>query len=143
MRVGQTQRSGGASAAQGPRRAGAGGGVFQPSLAAAPRKAAQLRGTAAVSSVDVIVTLQGVEDPAERRRRAIRNASDTLDVLDELKLALLGGELPATKLARLKSLLREEDETSAEPELEELLRGIDLRARVELAKLAKRGSESG
>jgi hypothetical protein len=143
MRVGQTQRTGNATAGQAARRPGASGGVFQPSLATAPRKAASARGPAGVSSVDVIVALQGVEDSAERRKRAIRNASETLDVLDELKLGLLSGELSGAKLSRLTALLRDGGSAEAEPELEELLRGIDLRARVELAKLAKLDTRSG
>jgi hypothetical protein len=101
-----------------------------------------VRGAAAVGSVDVIVALQGVEDSSERRKRAIRDASETLDVLDELKIGLLAGELSGAKLSRLQSLLRDGDDAGAEPELEELLRGIDLRARVELAKLAKLDTRS-
>lgn len=143
MRVSQTQRNGGAAAARAPRKPGASGGAFRPSLAATPRQTSSVRGAAAVGGVDLIVALQGVGDSTERRKRAIRDAGETLDVLDELKLGLLSGEVSPARLARLKSLLRETGEASAEPELEELLRGIDLRARVELAKLAKAGVKSG
>lgn len=135
MRVGQTQRSTSAQAGRGARRASGTGGTFQPSLATAPRKAAPARGPAGVSSLDAIMALQAVEDPTERRKRAIRDAGETLDVLDELKIGLLSGEISPARLSRLKALLRGGEETGAEPELEELLRGIDLRARVELAKL--------
>jgi hypothetical protein len=65
------------------------------------------------------MALQGVEDPTERRRRAIRRGSGLLDRLDELKLA---------------RDLREEREEGAEPGLKAVLDQIDLRASVELAK---------
>lgn len=142
MRVSQTQRAA-TPAGKAARRTGGGGGVFQPSSATAPRKSAPARGSAAVSSLDAIVALQTVDDPGERRKRAIRDASETLDVLDELKIGLLSGRVSPDRLARLKALLREGGDAAAEPELEELLRGIDLRARVELAKLAKRAPRTG
>jgi len=46
-----------------------------------------------VGGIDALIALQGVEDPAERRRQAARRGRFALDALDELKLGLLGGGL--------------------------------------------------
>ena len=49
------------------------------------------------------IALQGVEDPTERRRRAVKRGRRALDALDELKLGLLAGTLDQATLLRLKS----------------------------------------
>lgn len=95
-----------------------------------------------VASAAALMALQGVEDPTERRRRAIRRGSALLDRLDELKLALLGGQDGAAALGRLARDLREERDEEAEPGLKAVLDQIDLRASVELAKAEMSRSRS-
>ena len=97
----------------------------------ATTSAAPLSGVAGLSS---LVALQGVDDVAERRRRAIRRGRGLLDRLDELKLAMLGGEASENALDRLSRTLKEEREDDADKGLTDLLNQIDLRAAVELAK---------
>ena len=65
--------------------------------------------------------------------RAVRAA--ILDVLDEIKVALLDGELDNGALDRLSRAIREERSQTDEPALEELLNEIETRAAVEQAKL--------
>jgi hypothetical protein len=76
-----------------------------------------------------------VGGPLERRRRAVRRAGRLLDVLDEIKLALLDARLSATQLDRLRRAIRDERELTDDPRLEAVLDEIELRAAVELAKL--------
>ncbi|HEY4586458.1 MAG TPA: flagellar assembly protein FliX, partial [Brevundimonas sp.] len=66
--------------------------------------------------------------------RAIRRGSSLLDRLDELKLALLGGQDGAAALSRLARDIGEQRDEEAEPGLTAVLDQIDLRASVELAK---------
>ena len=80
------------------------------------------------------MALQGVEDPTERRRRAIRRGSGLLDRLDELKLALLGGQDGGAALSRLARYIGEQRDEEVEPGLTAVLDQIDLRASVELAQ---------
>jgi hypothetical protein len=87
-----------------------------------------------VAGMNALMALQGVEDPTERRRRAIRRGAGLLDRLDELKLALLQGEAGEGALERLTRTLREDRPEDADPALTSLLDQIDLRAAVELAK---------
>ncbi len=44
----------------------------------------------------------GVEDPTERKKRAVAKGRSALDVLDTLKLGLLDGSVDQSTLARLK-----------------------------------------
>src|SRR5688572_22255199 len=54
-----------------------------------------------VGSIDALLALQGVEDPAERRKRAVKRGRDALDVLDDLKIGLLSGSLDQATVQRL------------------------------------------
>src|SRR6516164_8521814 len=48
----------------------------------------------ATANIDALIALQGIEeDPAERRRRSLARGKGALDVLDDLKLGLLSGNL--------------------------------------------------
>ncbi|MBI2260918.1 MAG: flagellar assembly protein FliX [Caulobacterales bacterium] len=126
----------GPSASQGARPAKPAGGFSVPSAgaAASTAAAAAAAGVSGVAGVSALMALQGVEDATERRRRAIRRGGGLLDRLDELKLALLGGEAGEGALERLGRSLREERPIDPDPGLNSLLAQIDLRAAVELAK---------
>lgn len=136
MRVSQTQALAAGSQARSARRKG-GGEAFRLNRRAAARKTGAAQAPAVVSTLDAIVALQGIDDRGERRREAVRRGHQALDILDDLKVALLSGQVPAAKLRRLNALLEHFNPDDAEPELADLLRQIDLRARVELAKRGK------
>lgn len=87
-----------------------------------------------VGGIDALIALQGVEDQAERRRRSVKSGRNALDVLDELKVGLLGGPLEQSTLLRLKSAAAELKGPSGDPGLDSVLAEIDLRVEVELAK---------
>lgn len=112
-------------------------GGFSLSGAAGAERAAAAGGTTAagaVTDVSALMALQGVEDPTERRRRAMRRGGGLLDRLDELKLAMLGGETGEAALERLARAVREDRPTDPDAGLAAVLDQIDLRAAVELAK---------
>jgi hypothetical protein len=118
------------------RRAGAGGFSLSEGANAAMRNApGHLQ---AISGVDVLVALQGLEDRTERRRRAVRRGRDALDALDALKLGLLSGSLDQPALDRLKSMAADLTAATGEQGLDSVLAEIDLRVRVEIAKLSRR-----
>ena len=77
---------------------------------------------------------QGVEDPRERKKRALAKGRSALDVLDTLKLSLLDGSVDRSTLARLKVAAEGLTEATGDPGLDEVLGEIDLRVAVELAK---------
>jgi len=89
--------------------------------------------------VEALLALQDVGGPLERKRRAVRRAGRILDVLDEIKAALLAGELSSVDLDRLRRAVRDEREQTEDPSLEAVLDEIELRAAVEVAKLEQAG----
>ncbi len=108
------------------------GGAGATSAASASSASSGLAG------VSALMALQGVEDPTERRRRAIRRGSTLLDKLDELKLGLLGGESAPVSLQGLARAMNEARDGNEEPGLKAVLDQIDLRAAVEMAKAESR-----
>ncbi|MEE2567048.1 flagellar assembly protein FliX [Hyphobacterium marinum] len=122
------------------RKPGAGGGAdgFSVGSASGQRAAAPAAGTSGasgVSSVDAILALQSVGDFKEAKKQATGRALSMLDVLDDLKLALLEGGIPQSRLVALMDLLRSRREATNEPGLEAALDEVEVRAAVELAKL--------
>ena len=102
--------------------------------AARPTGAANAAG---IGGVDNLLILQGEEDPSERRRRSLKRGHDLLDALDRLKAALLSGQVPVADLKRMALTLKERAGSSGDPRLDELIAHIELRAKVELAKLGR------
>ncbi|RAI45404.1 flagellar assembly protein FliX [Rhodoplanes roseus] len=88
-----------------------------------------------LTGIDALIALQGVEDPAERRRRAVVRGRSALDILDEMKLALLAGNLDPNILARLGAIAAGLKESTGDPGLDSVLAEIELRVEVELAKM--------
>jgi hypothetical protein len=110
------------------------GGTFTVSEQEAspgPAGASSLR---SISTLDALMALQGVEDPTERKKRAVAKGRNALDVLDKLKLGLLDGSVDGATLARLKVAAEGLNEQSGDPGLDTVLGEIDLRVAVELAK---------
>lgn len=93
-------------------------------------------GASPVGSLDALIALQQVDEPLERRRKAIRRGGQLLDILDRLKLALLNEELGEGELRALAVAVREQRASTGDPQLEALLDQIETRAAVELAKRA-------
>lgn len=111
-------------------------GAFAGELAgdSAAREAAA---PADVADVGSLLSLQEVADPVAERRQAVRRGNDLLDRLDELRHGLLVGAFPAEKLDQLLILVRRQQGRVADPRLREILKDIEIRAAVELAKMGK------
>jgi hypothetical protein len=114
----------------------AGGATFSIADQPTTTKTAQSSTLLAVSSVDALIVLQGVEDPLERRKRAVQRGRNALDVLDSVKLGLLDGDLGPATIGRLKSVVDGLKQSSGDYGLDAVLAEIELRVEVELAKTA-------
>jgi len=89
----------------------------------------------AAASLDGLLALQGIEeDPVERRKRSVARGKTALDVLDELKMGLLSGNLDASTVLRLRDAAANLKSSSGDPGLDSVLSEIELRVEVELAK---------
>jgi hypothetical protein len=114
------------------------GGSFSVSEQEVPRNSTAATSLRAISTVDALIALQGVEDPSERKRRAVAKGRNALDVLDALKIGLLDGSVDQSTLARLKVASEGLADSSGDPGLDLILGEIDLRVAVELAKAGVR-----
>lgn len=89
----------------------------------------------ATANIDALLALQGIEeDPVERRKRSVQRGRGALDVLDELKLGLLSGNLNPAMVSRLRDAAANLKSSSGDPGLDAVLSEIELRVEVELAK---------
>jgi hypothetical protein len=91
-------------------------------------------GLRAISTVDALLALQGIEEVGERKKRAVAKGRNALDLLDRLKVGLLDNSVDTSTLARLRVAAEGLTEASGDPGLDSVLAEIDLRVAVELAK---------
>ena len=123
-----------------PRTAYGDGEGFAPSApeeGPAAEEARRLESLDGVITMSALLALQGVDDPLQKRRRMVGRAGRILDLLDELKLALIEGKAPDGALDRLVTAVREERASTEDPGLDAVLDQIETRAAVELAKLGR------
>lgn len=90
-----------------------------------------------VAQVDAIVALQSVGSPNGERKRAVAQGTAVLDLLDDLKVQLLSGQISNSHIGRLTGIVKSRPDYNNDARLRDLLDHIDLRARVELAKLGR------
>lgn len=112
------------------------GEVFRPDTGQPAPRAAAPATPAAPTGLGALLALQAVEDPLFARRKAVRRGQSLLDTLEELRAELVVGRVPEGKLNRLMALLGQARDM-ADPGLDALIDDIELRARVELAKLGR------
>lgn len=133
MRI-QATSTAAASAPGAPARRAA-SGAFTLDNEATSRPATQASGMRTIGGIETLLALQEVEDPSERRKRAVKRGRSALDALDALKLGLLSGTLDTGALAHLKSAASGLSEPSGDGRLDTVLAEIGLRVEVELAKI--------
>lgn len=109
---------------------------FSPTASSVSGAASGATPAGSITSLDAIIALQSVDDATEGRKRAVRRGHDLLDVLEDLKLDLLAGRIEPDRLKRLVGLLKNRAPAD-DPILSEITQEIELRARVELAKLGE------
>lgn len=136
MRVSHAQRSNPSGRSRSAR--GTGRGQFQLAKGPAAKSRPEVSRVASVGGVDVIVALQAAGEPSDQRRQAVETSDRILDLLDNLKIAVLSGNVSAGDMNRLKNLIGRQISVDEDPALNDIVKQIDLRARVELAKLTAR-----
>jgi hypothetical protein len=98
---------------------------------------AGLSAPTSTSSIGSLLSLQAIGDPLEGRRRSVSFGHELLDELDSLKVSLLSGEMTSTQIKKLVTLVENRPRSDAE-KLEAVISEIELRAKVELAKLGQK-----
>jgi hypothetical protein len=121
-----------------PRRdgkSGSGSGVGFGAAVSGEQPVAGATASRPLLPVDGLFQIQEVPDGLAQRRRAVQRGSTLLDRLDDLRLALLSGSLSPGQIAELQRAVASERGLVDDPRLLAVLDEIDLRAKVELAKL--------
>ncbi len=106
------------------------------------RAATGLTGTGQIAAVDTIIALQGIGDWDEQNARGARHGEQLLFLLDEVRDGLLTGGIPRMTLTRLAAATAKRRDSFTDTKLQSILDEIDLRARVELAKLEQAERQS-
>lgn len=129
--------------AGGVRRGGAKAGEaeFAPEAGEETPRAAAASSVGPVASLDAVLALQGIDLSGGRRSRQLRRGREALDALERLEIGLITGRAPGDLRGKLAAL-RNGSEITGEPELDAVLREIDTRVAVELAKLEKHAPAS-
>jgi hypothetical protein len=136
MRITGYSHLGGVQGRPGRKRTGESGGIFDVQAHEETQASPQGAPAARTSGLDALLSLQEVEDPLTGRRKAMARGHDLLDTLENLKADVLAGRVSPERLGRIAMLLSQRD-SSGHPELEQVIDEIELRARVELAKLGQ------
>lgn len=132
MKVESGRNIGSASGAK--RASGAAAPGFSPAGAEEPAQVSATGGVSSVAALDTILALQAEEPLGQRRARQAKRGRAALDALEELEAGLLSGRAPAALRQQLEHLQRTAQATG-ETGLDDVLREIDTRLAVELAKL--------
>ena len=113
------------------------GGVFIPD--SGEEGASQSEGLSAgsgIQSMDALLALQEIHDEPDRRSKATRRGHSLLDSLDAIRADLLAGQISEERLETLAHEVSK-DGKSGDPEVDEVIDEIELRVKVELAKLGR------
>jgi hypothetical protein len=112
--------------------------VFKPASQDAAEeqpRAQMVSGPGPIAAVETILTLQGFGDGGDGESKGFTHGQNLLDMLDQVRDGLLSGSIPRTTLSRLANAVSRKQDGFVDPRLQGVLDEIDLRARVELAKL--------
>ena len=134
MKVDQTRRNSLAGVKRSSGSRGAASSDFD-SLLISEQKIDAVAASNRISSVDAVVALQEITGDNTDERGAKNRANLILDKLEDIRMGLLLGQIPKTNLEELSKILILARENSIDSNLLEIIEDIELRAKIELAKL--------
>jgi hypothetical protein len=119
-----------------------GAGFSVPTDQASPNETRRLAQTASLGAMAAMLSLQDVDPPLERDRRAKSRGEKLLDALGRLQLSLLECVDPASIFTELSDLSRDVPQ-AADPRLAAVMDEIRVRCAVELARREVAASHGG
>lgn len=117
-----------------------GGESFSAYLSETMKSASKPVGSVSgISVADAIFATQMVNNEEEReiRKKLVKRGQNLIEKLEEIRDGLLIGYISKEELINISRILKENQITSSDPRLQELMAEIELRVEVELAKLTK------
>ncbi len=109
--------------------------VLEDALGTAAAGSTQAAGD--IAAVTFAPDLPDASQPSRNKQAYVRKGTALLDLLEDVKLGLLLGAIPEATLLQLQQRMQEELPHTDDPALIALMREIEIRAAVELAKLGK------
>lgn len=106
--------------------------------ASGPSETASVAAAGPLAALEGLLAVQesdGADGYKGKQARAISRGNDLLDMLDEVRLGLMMGGVPKSRLDSLVRMVERRRDTLQDPQLMSVLDEIELRARVEIAKL--------
>lgn len=100
-------------------------------------EAAATTGTTPLTALGSLLAIQEAPDPTTGKKRAIAHGDTLLDELKDLQIGLVQGWVSESSLRSLSHMLDRPRPAIDDPELNQVLDDIELRAAVELAKLER------
>ncbi len=134
MRIENNSRSGKIKSKAGVSKSNGSGAVFKPNMGQGETRAMAVGASSPMAAVDAILALQAVEDPIFAKRKAFVRGETMLDILEDMKADLLTGQVNESQLNKLLAIVQQA-KTKSDPNLDALIEDIELRAKVELAKM--------
>ncbi len=134
MKVDQTRRNSLAGVKRSSGSRGVASSDFD-SLLISEQKIDDVATTNRISSVDAVVALQEINGDNTDERGAKTRANLILDKLEDIRMGLLMGQISKSNLEELSKTLIVARENSIDANLLEIIEDIELRAKIELAKL--------
>ena len=130
VRTGAARRKNGAD--------GAASGDFAAHMVASPTSGpAAVTGATQLGSVEALIALQAGGDATRGGARVeIERAEDLLDHLDRIRVGILTGSVSSGTLTSIVARLEARRREGVDPRLAAVIDEIELRAKVELAKLS-------
>ncbi|WP_417689756.1 flagellar assembly protein FliX [Roseibium sp.] len=118
------------------KRTGSDDSSFAPDMGSEAASAPATSMSSGIHGMDALLALQEVGEDPGRKRKAARYGHALLDGLESIRTDLLGGEVSEDRLEALAREVSGQVE-SGDPEVDAVLREIELRVKVELAKLGR------
>lgn len=99
----------------------------------------QINASSGISVTDAIFAAQMVNDEEKKeiRKKLVKRGFNLIEKLEEIRDALLLGEISKEKLIEISRLIRENKPDTDDDRLLEIIAEIELRTEVELAKLTR------
>lgn len=97
--------------------------------------AAPASGTSPLAAVSSLLSLQELPTSSEGRSKGLARAENLFEQLNLIRHGLLAGQIPRHKLKEAAAIVTQKRGQSDDPALDGILADLELRIRVELAKL--------
>ncbi len=97
-------------------------------------------GASPLAALSSLLAVQEAPDPMTGKKRAVLHGTSLLDELKDLQIGLVQGWVSEDKLRSLAHMLDQPRPALDDPDLNQVLDEIELRAAVELAKIERHSS---